>query len=222
MAAGAPDSFHRPHEIMFDCFKPVKKLPNLFFPSYFTISAPPKSRVLAPASIRASNLSDNKIGLSSVGTRIGVSNASQEKDESLDFSNDLQKPRNEAMVSEVLREELRKETEETLEWILICSQVSAFVSTSAGKALCRSGSLPIGRDREESLKLLDQTAAVVLLPQPLDFSGIDDVSEIVRSTVDGQMLTIGELCAVERSLRSARRVFEQLKQVSAAGESPDR
>ncbi|KAG1361257.1 putative Endonuclease MutS2 [Cocos nucifera] len=207
---------------MFDCFLPVKKLPNLFFPSDFTISVPPKCRVLTPTSIRASNLSDDKIGLSSIGTRIGASNVSREKAESFGLSSDLQKPRNEARVSEVLREELRKETEETLEWSLICSQVCAFVSTSAGKALCRSGSLPIGRDREESLKLLDQTAAAVLLPRPLDFSGIDDVSGIVRSAVDGQLLTIRELCAVERSLRSARRVFEQLDQVLAAGESPDR
>ncbi|XP_073102695.1 uncharacterized protein [Elaeis guineensis] len=207
---------------MFDCFIPVKKLPNLFFPPHLTISVPPKSRVSTPTSIRASNLSDNKIGLCSFGTGIRDSNASQEKAGSFGLSNDFQKPRNEAGVSEVLREELRKETEEALEWSLVCSQVCAFVSTSAGKALCRSGSLPIGRDREESLKLLDQAAAVVLLPQPLDFSGIDDVSEIVRSAVDGQLLTIRELCAVERSLRSARRVFEQLEQVSAAAESPDR
>ncbi|XP_038971157.1 uncharacterized protein LOC103721871 [Phoenix dactylifera] len=209
-------------EIMFDCFIPVKKLSILFFPSDFTISATHNSRVSVLASIRASNLPGNKIGSSSIGTGIRVSNASQEKAESFGLSNDFQKPRNEARVSEVLREELRKETEKTLEWSLICSQVSAFVCTSAGKALCRSGSLPIGRDREESLKLLDQTAAAVLLPQPLDFSGIDDVSEIVRSAVDGQLLTIGELCAVERSLRSARRVFEQLEQIWAAGESPDR
>nr|CAD1821048.1 unnamed protein product [Ananas comosus var. bracteatus] len=116
-------------------------------------------------------------------------------------------------------EELRRETEESLQWRSVCSQVAAFASTSAGRAMCESGELPIGADREESERLLDQTAAAVLLPEPLDFSGVDDVSEIVRSAVAGELLTVRELCAVERSLRAAGRVFEQLKQVSGDSDS---
>ncbi|OAY75494.1 Endonuclease MutS2 [Ananas comosus] len=111
-------------------------------------------------------------------------------------------------------EELRRETEESLQWRYVCSQVAAFASTSAGRAMCERGELPVGADREESERLLDQTAAAVLLPEPLDFSGVDDVSEIVRSAVAGELLTVRELCAVERSLRAAGRVFEQLNQVS--------
>lgn len=121
-----------------------------------------------------------------------------------------------------IREELRRQTEETLEWSSVCSQVSAFVSTSAARALCQSGNLPVGGDREESDKLLDQTAAAVLLPSPLDFSGIDDVTEIVSAAARGETLGIRELCAIERNLRSARKVFEQLDRVLAADENSDR
>lgn len=111
--------------------------------------------------------------------------------------------------------ELKKETEETLEWQSICSSVSRFTSTSMGSSVSRSGNLPFGRDREESQKLLDQTTAAVLLPQPLDFSGIEDLSEIVGSAVSGELLTVRQLCAVARSLQSARGVLEQLEKMSS-------
>ncbi|KAM0945169.1 putative DNA mismatch repair protein MutS, core [Dioscorea sansibarensis] len=118
-----------------------------------------------------------------------------------------------------LSAELCKETEETLEWPSICAQVSSFASTTAGRAACQHSGLPSGRDRVESQKLLDQTAAAALLPQALDFSGIEDVLDIVRLAVAGELLTVRELCTVERSLRAARRVLEDLERI---GESSER
>ncbi|XP_058082504.1 uncharacterized protein LOC131230630 [Magnolia sinica] len=120
-------------------------------------------------------------------------------------------------------DDLRKETEKTLEWHSICLQFSNFSSTNMGRSLAQNGSLPFGCDRKESEKLLEQTTAAAFLPQALDFSGIEDVGEIVRSSVAGKLLSIGELCLVERSLRSARGIFEQLEDVSSrAGEDSGR
>ncbi|THG12665.1 hypothetical protein TEA_026792 [Camellia sinensis var. sinensis] len=67
---------------------------------------------------------------------------------------------------------------------------------------------------DESRKLLDQTAAAVALPRPLDFSGIEDVSQIVKSSVSGELASISELCAVKRTLRSARELFEKLEELA--------
>lgn len=114
-----------------------------------------------------------------------------------------------------ISDEMRKEAEDSLEWRSVCSQVAAFASTSMGRDLCTVGGLPIGRDRGESQKLLDQTMAAVLLPRPLDFSGVDDISRIVSSAVSGKVLSIGELCAVERSLRAARGVYDQMMELSS-------
>ncbi|XP_078442153.1 DNA mismatch repair protein MutS, type 2 isoform X2 [Wolffia australiana] len=116
---------------------------------------------------------------------------------------------------EVISEEMRKEAEDSLEWRLICSQVAAFASTSMSRDLCVATGLPIGRDERESQKLLDQTAAAVQLPRPLDFSGLDDISSIVASAVSSKVLSIGELCAVERNLRSARGIYQQLTDLSS-------
>ncbi|GER42430.1 DNA mismatch repair protein muts2, partial [Striga asiatica] len=52
-------------------------------------------------------------------------------------------------------------------------------------------------------------------PRPLDFSGIEDVSPIVDAAVSGEMLSIGELCSVSETLRSARSLIEQLKENEA-------
>lgn len=120
-----------------------------------------------------------------------------------------------------ISDELRKETEEILEWPSVCSQVSAFAATAAGRARCECTGLRIGGSREESEKLLRETKAAVLLRSPLDFSGVDDVSEIVRKAVDGGLLRIPELCAVGRSVRAARGVFEQLERIASDGESSD-
>lgn len=114
--------------------------------------------------------------------------------------------------------ELKEETEKTLEWDSICLRVSTFTSTSMGQAVSRTGKLPFGRNPEESKKLLDQTTAAVLLPRSLDFSGVEDVSEIVSSSVAGELQTVGDLCAVARTLRSARGVLEQLEKLSFSRE----
>ncbi|MQL84183.1 hypothetical protein Taro_016665 [Colocasia esculenta] len=119
-------------------------------------------------------------------------------------------------------DELRREAEEALEWRTVCSRVAAFASTSMGREACEGGGMPVGRDREESQELLDQTAAAVLLPRPLDFSGVEDVSRIVSSAVAGEVLSIRELCTVEKSLRAARGVYEQLVDISSAGGSSHR
>ncbi|XP_010241959.1 PREDICTED: uncharacterized protein LOC104586426 isoform X2 [Nelumbo nucifera] len=119
-------------------------------------------------------------------------------------------------------EDLQKESEEILEWHSVCRQVSAFTSTSMGLSIAREGKLPFGRSLQESQKLLNQTTAAMLLPRPLDFSGIEDLSEIVSSSVVGQLRTIRELCAVKRTLQSARELFEQLEEASLNGDSSDR
>ncbi|KAJ4975318.1 hypothetical protein NE237_000424 [Protea cynaroides] len=121
-----------------------------------------------------------------------------------------------------LAEELQRDTERILEWQSVCQQVSNFTSTSMGLTLARNGNLPFGRSREESQKLLNQTTAALLLPRPLDFSGIEDISGIVSSSVLRELRTINELCAVMRTLRSARELFLQLKKFSLDGDSPER
>ncbi|KAI8525509.1 hypothetical protein RHMOL_Rhmol13G0235500 [Rhododendron molle] len=114
-----------------------------------------------------------------------------------------------------LAESLQNETLQTLEWPSVCKQVSAFTSTTMGFSAARAGRLPLGRSPEESRRLLDQTAAAAALSRPLDFSGIEDVSETVRVSVSGELVTIGELCAVKRTLRSARELFGQLEELAS-------
>ncbi|KAF5955438.1 hypothetical protein HYC85_008294 [Camellia sinensis] len=122
-----------------------------------------------------------------------------------------------------LAETLQNETLETLEWPSLCNQVSAFTSTAMGLAAAQTARLPIGWTPDESRKLLDQTAAAVALPRPLDFSGIEDVSQIVKSSVSGELASISELCAVKRTLRSARELFEKLEELALHdGDSSER
>ncbi|KAK1260790.1 DNA mismatch repair protein MSH7 [Acorus gramineus] len=119
-------------------------------------------------------------------------------------------------------EKLRKETERTLEWQEICARISAFASTGIGRAVCVNGGLPFGRDRKESQRLLDQTTAAMELPRPLDFTGIEDVSAILSASVSGELLTVRELCVIERTLRAVRGVYEQLEEISSLSGVPDR
>ncbi|XP_057544221.1 uncharacterized protein LOC130823581 isoform X2 [Amaranthus tricolor] len=115
-----------------------------------------------------------------------------------------------------LSEQLQNETLEILEWNRLCNQLSPFISTTMGRNLVQNCSIPMGRTLEESRTLLAQTTAALSLgfPSPLDFSGIEDVSGIVKLADSGNVLSIGELCLVRRSLRSARRLFEQLIEFS--------
>ncbi|KAK9051713.1 hypothetical protein SSX86_028341 [Deinandra increscens subsp. villosa] len=113
-----------------------------------------------------------------------------------------------------LAESLQDETLKILEWPSVCNQISAFTSTTMAFSAARDALLPIGRTPEESRRLLNQTSAAFALHLPPDFSGIEDVSELVESSVSGQLLSIREICAVKRTLRSARDLFEQLKRIS--------
>ncbi|KMZ63074.1 MutS2 family protein [Zostera marina] len=108
-------------------------------------------------------------------------------------------------------QEMMGEVEDILEWGSICKQVSRFASTDTGRILCWNGGIHVGRDKTESEMLLDQTEAALRLPQLLDFSGIDDISDFVKLAASGDILTVRELCIVEQTLRSVRRVYEQLK-----------
>lgn len=87
-----------------------------------------------------------------------------------------------------------------------------------GTSAARDGLVPIGRSPEESRRLLNQTSAAFALPFPPDFSGIEDVSDIIESSVARQLLSIREISAVKRTLRSARDLFEQLKKISLQSE----
>ncbi|KAK6149905.1 hypothetical protein DH2020_017430 [Rehmannia glutinosa] len=114
-----------------------------------------------------------------------------------------------------LAESLQSETLKILEWPSVCTQLSAFTSTSMGLTAAQSASVPLGRSPSESRRLLAQTSAAVAISQPLDFSGIEDISPIVDASVAGEMLSIGELCSVRRTLRSARSLIEQLEEISS-------
>ncbi|VAH54426.1 unnamed protein product [Triticum turgidum subsp. durum] len=116
-------------------------------------------------------------------------------------------------------EELRMEAESALEWGGVCARLADFAATAAGRAACGEGRVPVGLSREESERLLEQTAAASLLSAPLDFGGVGDVSAVVAAAARGRLLAVREICGVGRSLRAARGVFDQVK--SLAEEMPD-
>ncbi|PIN19736.1 hypothetical protein CDL12_07584 [Handroanthus impetiginosus] len=118
-----------------------------------------------------------------------------------------------------LAESLQSETLKILEWPSVCNQVAAFTSTSMGLTAAKSASLPLGGSPNESRRLLEQTSAAVAVTQPLDFSGIEDVSAIIEASVAGKMLSIGELCSVRRTLRSVRSLIGQLEDISSQSNS---
>ncbi|XP_074307675.1 uncharacterized protein LOC141642701 [Silene latifolia] len=122
-------------------------------------------------------------------------------------------------LSTAIRDNLQSETLKTLEWNRLCTHLSPFTSTSMGHSAALTGLIPMGRTLEESRRLLAQTTAALDLPCQLDFAGIDDVSGIVASAVAGEVLSIGELCLVKRTLRSATRVLEQLEGVCSGHRS---
>ena len=115
--------------------------------------------------------------------------------------------------------QIRLETESALEWGGVCGRLVHFASTAAGRAACEGGRVPVGRSRVESERLLDQTAATVLLPTPLDFGGVEDVSALVAAAAAGRALAVRELCAVGRSIRAVQAVFDQLRRL--ADDMPD-
>ncbi|XP_061349402.1 uncharacterized protein LOC133294690 isoform X2 [Gastrolobium bilobum] len=117
---------------------------------------------------------------------------------------------------------LQAETLKTLEWSSICKQVSAFTSTAMGSSAACNARLPVGRTPQESQKLLDQTSAARLITQPPDFSGINDLTEILAAATSGQLLTIRELCTLRRTLTAARELFDHLKHLDSTATHPHR
>ncbi|XP_071736182.1 uncharacterized protein [Rutidosis leptorrhynchoides] len=113
-----------------------------------------------------------------------------------------------------LAQSLQSETLNILEWPSVCNQISAFTSTTMAGTAALNGQVPIGRTPDESRKFLNQTSAAFALPLPPDFSGIEDVSVIVEAAVSGQLLSIREICAVKRTLQSAKVLFVQLEKVN--------
>ncbi|RLM65378.1 hypothetical protein C2845_PM16G24260 [Panicum miliaceum] len=115
--------------------------------------------------------------------------------------------------------QIRLETESALEWGSVCARLADFAATAAGRAACVEGRVAVGRSREESERLIEQTAAAVLLSAPLDFGGVEDVSAVVAAATGGRLLAVREICGVGRSIRAARGVFDQLQ--SLAQETQD-
>ena len=192
----------------YSCFIPVGKIPR----HQFSLAAP------AAPFLRSGNARfSGSVILDSATKRFSssISNPGKVRVTSLD---DKTKPSaiiTDPQESKIISNELRKEAEDSLEWRSVCSQVAEFCSTSMGRDLCLEGGVPIGKDRDESQELLDQTSSALLLTSSLDFSGVDDISNIVDSAVKGNVLSIGDLCAVDRSLRSARNVYQQLVNLSS-------
>ena len=91
-----------------------------------------------------------------------------------------------------------------------------------GFSAAQKAKIPLGQTPEESHKLLDQTAAAAMMMMmdspPLDFSGIEDVSGILNSAVSRELLSISELCAIRRTLRAAKLLFENLKKLVNTGD----
>ncbi|KAG2575750.1 hypothetical protein PVAP13_7KG372900 [Panicum virgatum] len=115
--------------------------------------------------------------------------------------------------------QIRLETESALEWGSVCARLADFAATAACCAACVEGRVAVGRSREESERLIEQTAAAVLLSAPLDFGGVEDVSAVVAAATGGRLLAVREICGVGRSIRAARGVFDQLQ--SLAQETQD-
>ncbi|KAL6844341.1 hypothetical protein ACP4OV_026014 [Aristida adscensionis] len=114
---------------------------------------------------------------------------------------------------------MRLATEAALEWGRVCARLADFAATAAGRAACEGGRVPVGRSRAESEALVEQTAAAALLPAPLNFAGVEDVSAAVAAAMGGRLLAVREICGLARSVRAARGVFEQLEKLTA--EMPD-
>ncbi|CAN1175474.1 Endonuclease MutS2 [Linum perenne] len=110
---------------------------------------------------------------------------------------------------------LQSDTLQALEWDSLCAHLARFTSTSTARSAAQRAAIPIGSSPEESRKLLDQTTAAISVMNsgpPLDLSQFQDITGIVDSAVSGTLLTVRELCAVRRTLVSARTAAERLIQ----------
>ncbi len=85
--------------------------------------------------------------------------------------------------------------------------------TPMGILVSREGYLPIGASVDGSEELQAQTEAARSLSTPLNFSGIEDLRGIVAGALSGNVCTVTQLCAVKKTLSSARRLHDQVQQV---------
>lgn len=93
-----------------------------------------------------------------------------------------------------------------------------------GVSAAHKAQIPFGKSKEESQKLLNQTAAAVdavatIGSPPSDFQSIEDISEIVNAAVLGKLLTINELCSVRRTLIAAKALFQKLEDLASKADS---
>lgn len=96
-----------------------------------------------------------------------------------------------------------------------------------GFSTAQKARIPLGRSREESQKLLDQTAAAMSVLdvvgfRPSEFSGIEDISGILKSADSGELLTIKELCALGRTLRATRGLLKKMQDLSRSEDRRER
>lgn len=105
---------------------------------------------------------------------------------------------------------VEEDTLRMLEWPAVCLQVAEFASTSMGISLASSGKVLIGRSQPESQVLLNQTAAVSSLSSPLDFTGIEDVNDILSAALSGSACRCHDLCLVRGTLSAARNLCDKL------------
>ncbi|EFJ04981.1 hypothetical protein SELMODRAFT_236869 [Selaginella moellendorffii] len=97
-----------------------------------------------------------------------------------------------------------------LEWPLVCRQIARFCATPMGVAAARGSNLPVGKNREDSEGLQDQTADAHKLAGTLRFLGAKDVTKVVEAAISGEFCNVGELCSVKDTLECARRLHDQL------------
>ncbi|KAL9262877.1 Endonuclease MutS2-like protein [Drosera capensis] len=117
---------------------------------------------------------------------------------------------------------VQSETLETLDWPQICHHLSLFTSTTMARTSAQNSLIPIGNTREESGRLLEQTAAAMRLEGRVEFEGVEDVEGLLGKAGHGRVLGVREICGVVGTVRACRRVFEQLKVVEGGGGGGDR
>lgn len=128
---------------------------------------------------------------------------------------------------ESVEPDIQAESLVLLEWPQISAHVLHHASTQRGRAaLCPTESgLYIGSTRTESERLLAETRELYHLEftrgKPLSFSGVHDVSALVRLASKGKMLTGKNLISIAQTLYSARVIRKHIDaEVSAGAELP--
>ncbi|XP_010551084.1 PREDICTED: uncharacterized protein LOC104821785 [Tarenaya hassleriana] len=118
---------------------------------------------------------------------------------------------------------IQAQTLEVLEWRALCNQLSPFTSTTMGLSTANNAEIPVGKSPEESRRLLNETEAALAAMEAmgsrrLDLSKVIDVSKVLERAMDGQLLTVRELCAVRSTLMAARSAFDRLQEVQPTDE----